>query len=189
MAKRIISALFIIIVFSVIVAFFVSFGMAQAPDGHAVELQLNQGWCNDLGPSPPNPESLDPPDFVKDVAWCSGEVLDDPFEVPHDLETDIFEFTIHNGYPGYECTFNVTVHNADMEPLEITSVSVTSTSPGEISVSGVSVSPTSQLAPNGLPGDSAVVIFTVTVLEGATPGTTYLNVIDGSIVVDGEDNG
>lgn len=156
--------------------------MAQnANDGHAVE--LSDWWCNDNVLDP-----LDPPERQKDVAWCEGQLRDLKPDGDPDGYNDDFYFTIHDGYPGYECTLNLTVHNAGTEPLKITSVSVTSTSTGEVSVSGVSVSST-ELAPNGQAGDSAVVIFTVTVLEGATADTTYLNVIDGSIIVDGEDNG
>ena len=180
MAKRIIGALFIIIVFSVIVALFMSFGMAQnnADGAPAVELLLLPGWCSDEGP--------DPPDFVKDVASCSGEVLD----IDDDPYTDHFDFTIHNGYPGYECTFNLTVHNVGTETLWIWigDSSVTSTSPGEVSVSGLSFSST-ELAPDDHAAggaDEAVVIFTVTVLQSAAPGTTYDDVISGTLVVKDE---
>lgn len=187
MIKRIIGALFIIIVFSVIVALFTSFGMAQnANDGHAVELLLPPLWCSDQGPDPPlvNNEEM------KDVAWCEGQVLDDLDEEPYDIYTDHFAFSIHDGYPGYECTLNLIVHNVGTEPLEITSTSVTSTHP-HVSVSGVSVSSTDLDPDDGSPGgaDEAVVIFTVTVLPDATPGTTYDDVITGSVVVEGVGNG
>lgn len=180
MTKRVSGALFFVIILCISVASFVSFGMAQDPgNSPAVEVLLLSGWCSDDG--------NDPPDFVKDVASCSGEVLDDLDEVPYDPYTDHFAFTIHNGYPGYECTFNLTVHNAGTETLWIWigDTSVTSTSPSEISVSGVSFS-SIELASNGLPGDSAVVIFTVYVMEGATPGTTYDDVISGTIVIKDE---
>ena len=177
MAKRIIGALFIIIVFSVIGTLFMSFAMAPAPDGHAVE--LSDWWCND--------EGLDPPDFNEgeDFASCSGDLQD----TDDDSLNDHFQFTIHDGYPGYECTFNLTVHNAGNETLWINEISVTSNHP-HVSVNGVSVSPTSELAPDDESAggdDEAVVVFTVTVLPDATQGTTYDDVITGSIKVDDEE--
>ena len=172
-----------------IVGLFASFGMAQnANDGPAVE--LTDWWSNDLGPSPPNPVSFDPPEREKDVAWSEGQLQD----TDADSLKDHFQFSIHNGYPGYECQLNLTVHNAGNETLWIWigegESTVTSSSPSEISVSGLSFSSTELAADDHEDGgaDEAVVIFTVTVLEGAEQGQEgptgdYLNVIDGDIVV------
>lgn len=185
MAKRIIGALFIVIIFSVIVGLFASFGMAQnnANDGPAVE--LTDWWSNDNVLDP-----LDPPERQEDVAWVEGQLRDLKPDGDPDGYNDDFYFTIHDGYPGYECTLNLTVHNAGNETLWIHNVNVDVNPPSttEVSVSGVSVSST-ELAPDDHAAggaDEAVVIFTVTVLEGATQGTTYLNVIDGSVVVKDE---
>jgi len=147
------------------VAAFTSFGFGQSGDIYAVEFT---SWsCNDQG--------LDPPGWDKDVASCSGSLQD----TDNDGINDRFSFTIDNGYPGYECTFNVTVRNAGNVTLTITGIDIYATAPAsEVTVIVSQPAIPWNLAPDG----EVVVVFTVALLEGAIPNTSYG--IEGAITVE-----
>jgi hypothetical protein len=176
-ARLAILAVFIIISL-VIVAAFTSFGFGQSGDRYAVEVTA---WSsNDVGP--------DPPDFDKDVASCSGSLEDT--DTPPDSLADHFAFTIDNGYPGYECTFNLTVHNAGNVTLTITGIDIHSSAPAtEVAVAVSQPATPWTLAPDDESAggnDEVVVVFKVTLLQGATPNTSYD--ITGAIKVESAGN-
>ena len=171
--KARLALLAIFIVLSLLtVAAFTSFGFGQSGDIYRIEVTA---WsCNDQG--------LDPPDWDKDVASCNGSLED----TDDNGLNDHFAFTMDNGYPGYECTFNVTVHNAGNVTLTITGIDIDSTAPAnEIAVTVSQPTLPWNLAPDDeSPGgyDEVVVVFTVALLEGAIPDTSYS--IEGTITVE-----
>jgi len=165
-----------IIISLVIVAAFTSFGFGQSGDRYAVEVTA---WsANDQG--------VDPPDWDKDVASCIGSLED----TDDDGLADHFAFTIDNGYPGYECTFNLTVHNAGNVTLTIIGIDIHSSAPAtEVAVAVSQPTIPYNLAPDDESAggnDEVVLVFKVTLLQGATPNTSYD--ITGAIKVESAGN-
>ena len=172
--KARLALLAIFIVLSLLtVAAFTSFGLGQSGDIYAIEVI---DWSS-------NDNGDDPPSWDKDVASCSGSLQD----TDSDGLNDHFAFTISNGYPGYECTFNVTVHNAGNVTLTIADIDIHPTTAPATEIAVTVSQPTTpwNLAPDDdVAGgdDEVVVVFTVSLLQGAIPNTSYD--IEGTLTVE-----
>lgn len=174
MRKRIGAALLFATILFIIIALFSSFGLAQDQEGSSYAVELTDWWTNDQG--------ADPPGWEKDVAECSGSLVD----TDADGLNDHFAFAIENGYPGYQCTLNLNVHNAGSETVTATGIGISSDKPGEVTTSVSQPTIPWTLAPDdGAPGgeDEVVVVFAVHVEQSATPNTTYS--ITGAIELEG----
>ena len=77
----------------------------------------------------------DPPGTIdmgtnKDVAWCHYELVDSE----GDGSPDTLLVSVENAYPGYQCLFNITVHNNGSMPVHITDTSLVYNSAPEVLV-------------------------------------------------------
>jgi len=161
------AVLYAVIAF-IVVAGLSSFSFANNVSIDAVE--VIGCWTSDQGD--------DPPDYDKNVAQCTYNITDLDANGYNDLE-----LTIDNGYPGYQCTVNVTLHNMSAGNATVTGTTWVSSS--DITIQDSTVYPIPLAANNPAGDDEGVIVFTTIIEQSAAQDTSY--VIQGTVSVIGEE--
>ena len=128
-------------------------------------------------------QGLDPPDYEKDVAACNYALKDLDGDGYNDLE-----LTIQNGYPGYQCSVDMTLHNMSAGNASITGI--TWDIPAEITLTDNNPYPIPMAADNPTgDDDEAVITFVTTINQSAEQGLTGDDAykITGTIDIIGEE--
>lgn len=164
------AALVFVTIVTVAVATFISFAFAQS-DAEDSAVALVGYALSDAGTDP---------GWDKDVAWCTGELVD----TDDDLLYDHFEFSIHNGYPGYECQVRLTVMNAGENTFDITAIEIVPYDSTPSVTGDVTVTKYQPALPYTLDADETVdVVFSLYIEQTAAQQAQYS--IEGYIDVQG----